>query len=115
MVSCRDLPRNGFFVVAQHPAFIPKTVHFHAALSVHAHQNVVILALDPILADNIALMEPRKLGRIQFGLAYFADVADHMRGQTVLGVEPMLDVNYFQLRETCWRLCEIRRRRARRA
>ncbi len=95
----QGLAGDRFLVVAQHAAFISEAVHFDAPLAVHAHQDVVVLALDAVLADDVALMEARELGRVEFRLAHFADVADDVRGQAVARVKPMLHVDHHQFRK----------------
>ena len=45
------LSGNGFLVI-QHVALVAETVHFHAFLAIHAHQLIVVLALDAVLPDD---------------------------------------------------------------
>ncbi len=96
MVSCRFRPGMDFLVLGQNAALVAEAVHFHAALAVRAHQDVVVLALDAVLADDVALVEARELGRIQIALADFAHVPDHVRGQPVARIQPMLGVNHLE-------------------
>ena len=64
MRQLQALARDRFFVlvlILRHAALVSEAIHFHAALSVHAHQDVVVLALNAVLADHIALMEAGEL------------------------------------------------------
>ena len=91
-------PGNGF-LVGQYLAGLAAIIHHHLPLAVHAHQRVVVLALDAELADHVALTVFREVGRIQFLLADFTRVADHVRGEAVLRVEAPLRVDQFHLRK----------------
>ncbi len=93
------LSRNCLFVLGQHAPLISEAIHFHAALAVDAHQNIVVLALDAVFADDVALMEARELGRVQLGLAYFTDIPDGVRGQPVARIKAMLHANNLELRK----------------
>ena len=100
------LSGNGFLVV-QHVALVAETVHFHALLAVHAHQLIVVLALDAVLADDVALVEAGELGRVQFRFADFADVPDDMRRHTVARIKAVLHAHHFEFGERAGVLVRI--------
>ena len=53
-VVCRLLSRRRFDVF-QHLALTPGDVHHHAVLAVDAHQDIVVLPLQPALSHDLAL------------------------------------------------------------
>ena len=103
------LAGNGFLVI-QDVALVPEAVHFHAPLPVDAHQLVVVLAFDTVLADHVALMEAGKFGRVQLGFTHLSDVSDDMRRQAVAGIQTVLDVNHLELGERTGILMRIDKR-----
>ena len=88
--------RNGFFV-GERFVGLAAVIHHHLALAIHAHQGVIVLALDAELADHGALAILRVVGRIQFLLADFAGIADDVRGKSVLRVKAALRMDQFHL------------------
>src|SRR5260221_2580466 len=55
---------NRLFVLLENATLVAETIHFHAALSVDAHENIVVLAFQAVLAYHIALMKVREqIGR----------------------------------------------------
>jgi hypothetical protein len=91
-------------------ALVAEAVHFHALLAIHAHQLIVVLALDAVLADDVSLVEARELRRVQFRFADFADVADDVRSQTVAGIKPVLHAHHFQFGERARILMRVDKR-----
>ena len=47
-------------VLSEHAPLVAEIVDFHLTLAVNAHQNIVVLALDALLSDDVAGVE---LGR----------------------------------------------------
>jgi len=103
------LARDGFLVI-QDVALVAEAIHFHAALPVHAHQLIVVLAFNAVFSDDIALVEPGEFGRVQLGFAYLADVSNGVRRQAVAGIQAVLDVDHFQLGERTGILMRIDKR-----
>ena len=77
-------------------ALVAETVHFHALLAIHAHQLIVVLALNAVFADDVALVKARQLRRVQFRFADFADIPDDVRGQTIARIKPVLHAHHFE-------------------
>ncbi len=98
MVSCRFFPGTGFLVI-EHVALVAEAVHFHTLLAIHAHQLIVVLALDAVFADDVSLMEAGQLRRVQFRFADLADISDDVRSQTIAGIKPVLHAHHFELGE----------------
>ena len=112
MVSCRFLPGIGFLVV-QNVALVAEAVHFHARWPSTPISMIVILALDAVFADDVALVEARELRRVQFRFADFAHVPDHVRRQPIARIKPVLHANHFELGKRDRRLYANRRTPAR--
>ena len=87
------------FLDAEQLTLASAVVDQHLALAVHPTQRVVVLPLDAILADHVALLVLGELGGVQFRLADFTDVADDLRRQAILGIEPLLRLDQLHLRE----------------
>ena len=98
------------FLVVQDVALVAEAIHFHAALPVHTHQNVVVLVFKTVFADDVALVEASEFGCVQLGFAHFTDVSDDMRRQAVAGIQAVLHVDHFQLREGAGILMRVDKR-----
>ena len=86
-------------LIADDLPLLAAVIDHHLPLPVDAHQLLVVLPLDSLLADDVALLVVDELGGIQFVFADFTHVADHVRGEAVLRIEPPLRVDQFHLRE----------------
>ena len=84
-------------LVADNLPYLAAIVHHHLPLAVHAHERIVVLALDAEFADHIALTVFGELGRVQFLFADFAGVPDHVRRHAVLRIQAPLRRNEHQL------------------
>src|SRR5215472_10744786 len=73
------------------------TVHQHLARAVFAHENVVVLKFDAGLTHDVSALIGFELRRVQHILAYFADVTDQVRHETVLGIQAAVNGKSFQL------------------
>ena len=88
--STGDLLPGIGFLQPDDLALPAQVIHQHLALAVHADQAVVVLALQPGLADDVALAVLGEIRRIQFLLADLADVADDVRRQSIPRIQPAL-------------------------
>src|SRR5271166_4810887 len=91
-----------------------EAVHFHAPLAIHAHEDVVVLPLNAVFADHIALMILGQLRRVQFRFTHFTDVADHVRGHPILGIQPALSADDLKFGEGVGVFVRVDKRQLRR-
>ena len=79
--------------------FLAAVVHYDLALPVDTHQVLVVLPLHALFADHIPLLVVDELGGVQLRFTDLADVADDVRGEAFLWVQPLLGVDELHLRE----------------
>ncbi len=90
-------PRNRGFGIL-HLTLAAHVVDQHALLAVHAAELVIVLAFQPVFADNVALMIVDELRQIQFRFADFSHIPCHMRGKPVLRILPPPGLDQLHLR-----------------
>src|SRR5664279_3747290 len=73
--------------VAEGAHFLATTVDQHLARAVLAHQNIVVVLLDPRHADDVARVVQLPLRLSQHVFAHLADVADNVGHESVAGIE----------------------------
>ncbi len=88
------------FLRVFHLALAAHVVDQDALLPVNPAQRLIVLTLQSVFTNDVALLVIEKLRRIQLGFADFADIASHMRGKAVLRIlaTPRLNELHFGIR-----------------
>ena len=102
-------------VYAEDCAFIAAVIHNHLTLSVDSHQRVVVLALDALLADNVALFVLDELRRVFSSFSLTSPTYPMTcAANPSCGYSRRCALNQFHLRESLSGPCGIRQRQVRR-
>ena len=85
--------------VAERANFLAATIDQHLPRAVLAHQDVVVILLDSRHADYVARTVQLPLRLCQHFLAHLPDIADHVRHEPVLGIQPSVNRDDVELRQ----------------
>ncbi len=92
------LARDGK-LLAHHPDLFAVRVDDHIPRSIRPAEDLVVRFLHARLPNNIPRRVERVLGIVEVRLRDLADVADHVRHEAVIRIQPPLLVKRFELRQ----------------